>query len=344
MNKFITSSVLALAISTGAANAFNGEAFAAGLAATQAAVQASQTEAPLSVVTDEQRAGISRLANEIRAQEAASFSGGPLRVVTSEDRARISVLADGIRAEETARMAAEETALRASISELANEIRAEEAAASFSGGPLHVVTDEERAEITRLAGVIAGDTRQITPEVRESISALADEIRTDSFDGGPLRVVTDEERAGISALADEIRTEAAASTPTIGVDGVDGVDGQDGQDGVDGTDGVDGRDGVDGQDGATGAKGDKGDTGAAGRDGVDGTDASVDMKALNKGIAGNTALNFANQGGEGLGIGLGHYKGQNEAAFSYTKTHNDINYSAGFTTSGHVGGAVKFKF
>ena len=92
--------------------------------------------------------------------------------------------------------------------------------------------------------------------------------------------------------------------------------------GADGADGADGRDGVDGQDG---------------RD--------ANTTTVYQGIAGASALSFANSGGAGLGIGIAGYEGQNAGAISYTHEFNNrFSASFGATSSGSAGGGFKFKF
>ena len=124
-----------------------------------------------------------------------------------------------------------------------------------------------------------------------------------------------------------------------------------GAQGEQGVRGATGATGADGAAGAQGARGERGFTGAAGlngqdgQDGRDGRDAFINIKDLNKGIAGSTALGFANQGGAGLGFGLGSFDGSTALGASYTHEINDeFTASFGATTAGNFGAGVKWKF
>ena len=117
--------------------------------------------------------------------------------------------------------------------------------------------------------------------------------------------------------------------------------------------------GVDGQDGA---RGERGLTGAAGRDGQDAdisglyeelgatfTEIQTDFEdarvQTQMGIAGASALSFANNGGSGVGIGIAAHQGFNAGALSYTQDiGNSFSASIGATTTGTVGAGVKWKF
>ena len=129
----------------------------------------------------------------------------------------------------------------------------------------------------------------------------------------------------------------AGPTGAAGRDGTNGTDGRDGMNGRDGTDGTNGTNGRDGTNGARGAKGDRGYRGEAGQD--------ANTDAVFRGIAGATALNFANQGGAGLGFGLGSFEGQTAAAISVTYDFDpNASISFGASSGGNVGGGFKLKF
>ena len=129
-------------------------------------------------------------------------------------------------------------------------------------------------------------------------------------------------------------TGATGETGAQGVAGRDGIDGTNGTNGIDGTNGARG---AQGERGARGAKGDRGYRGEAGQD--------ANTDAVFRGIAGATALNFANQGGAGLGFGLGSFEGQTAAAISVTYDFDpNASISFGASSGGNVGGGFKLKF
>ena len=107
-------------------------------------------------------------------------------------------------------------------------------------------------------------------------------------------------------------------TGAAGADGIDGVDGQDGRNGIDGTNGTDGINGQDGRD--------------------------ADMSVLGSYIAGNSALSFANAGGDGIGFGAGANEYGTAGAVSVSKSFGNHSFSFGATTSRQVGAGYKFKF
>ena len=138
------------------------------------------------------------------------------------------------------------------------------------------------------------------------------------------RVVNQHDDAigGIGQLSQRITT-LESHTVTNGVDGRDGTDGANGRDGRNGIDGINGQDG---------------------RDGIDGRDASDSITVM-QGIAGASALSFANSGGAGLGFGIATFEGQNAGAISYTHEFNNrFSASFGASSSGSAGGGFKFKF
>ena len=132
-----------------------------------------------------------------------------------------------------------------------------------------------------------------------------------------------------------------------------GQRGQQGLKGDRGDRGERGYTGFQGHTGATGAQGERGETGSAGRDGIDGRDGTNGIDGKNasdsitvmQGIAGATALSFANSGGAGLGFGIATFEGQNAGAISYTHEFNNrFSASFGASSSGSAGGGFKFKF
>ena len=135
-----------------------------------------------------------------------------------------------------------------------------------------------------------------------------------------------------------------------------GTRGQQGLKGDTGERGERGYTGFQGHTGATGAQGERGLTGAtgsAGRDGIDGQDGrngidgkdASDSITVMQGIAGASALSFANSGGAGLGFGIATFEGQNAGAISYTHEFNNrFSASFGASSSGSAGGGFKFKF
>ena len=139
------------------------------------------------------------------------------------------------------------------------------------------------------------------------------------------------------ARIDTINTNTRGAQGEQGERGMTGATGETGAQGVAGRDGTNGARGAQGERGARGAKGDRGYRGEAGQD--------ANTDAVFRGIAGATALNFANQGGEGLGFGIGSFEGQTAAAISvtYDFDHN-ASISFGASSGGNVGGGFKLKF
>lgn len=124
--------------------------------------------------------------------------------------------------------------------------------------------------------------------------------------------------------------------------GYTGFQGHTGATGAAGRDGIDGINGVDGQDGRNGIDGTNGTNGTDGRNGQDGRDA--DMSVLGSYIAGNSALSFANAGGDGIGFGAGANEYGTAGAVSVSKSFGNHSFSFGATTSRQVGAGYKFKF
>ena len=129
-----------------------------------------------------------------------------------------------------------------------------------------------------------------------------------------------------------------------------GQRGQQGLKGDTGERGERGYTGFQGHTGATGAQGERGETGSACRDGIDGQNGidgknASDSITVMQGIAGASALSFANSGGAGLGFGIATFEGQNAGAISYTHEFNNrFSASFGASSSGSAGGGFKFKF
>ena len=132
-----------------------------------------------------------------------------------------------------------------------------------------------------------------------------------------------------------------------GIQGEAGEAGRDGRNGRDGVDGLNGRNGIDGLNGRDGQDAnldglyeDLGETFANIQ--TDFEDARVQTQM---GIAGASALSFANNGGSGLGIGIAAHQGFNAGAVSYSHDiNNSFSASIGATTTGTVGAGVKWKF
>ena len=135
------------------------------------------------------------------------------------------------------------------------------------------------------------------------------------------------------------RISALESRPVV--NGRDGRNGRDGVDGLNGRNGIDGLNGRDGQDAnLDGLYEDLGETFANIQS--DFEDARVQTQM---GIAGASALSFANNGGSGLGIGIASHQGLNAGAISYSHDiNNSFSASIGATTTGTVGAGVKWKF
>ena len=132
-----------------------------------------------------------------------------------------------------------------------------------------------------------------------------------------------------------------------GADGATGEAGRDGRNGRDGVDGLNGRNGIDGLNGRDGQD--------ANLDGlyedlsVTFTEIQADFddarEQTQMGIAGASALSFANSGGSGVGIGIASHQGLNAGAVSYSHDiNNSFSASIGATTTGTVGAGVKWKF
>ena len=164
-----------------------------------------------------------------------------------------------------------------------------------------------------------------------------------------LNLVRDGQQANYERII-ALENAPAAQNGRDGVDGQDGARGlrgflgHQGERGATGETGAAGRDGSNGRDGIDGVDGQNGRDGTDGVNGRDGRDAFINIKDLHKGIAGSTALGFANAGGDGIGVGIGAFNDTAAIGFSVTKSDGNHQVSAGFTSAKQFGVGYKFKF